>query len=182
MLNFFISLIKISLSAFGGGAVIISLMQKEFVDTGLVAVNDFIIAIGITQITPGPAAPGIVAFIAYRLYGIVGVVVSCLGVFLPTLVLSICFLKLADLLKKTRVLDSIYLFLKPITVALILSVVIFLAGISIFNETKPGLGMFSNISIVGILIFLGSTFGIIKFKLNPVYIVLASGVLGMVLL
>lgn len=174
MLKFLLTIMKFSLSSFGGGAVILSLIQKEFVDTGIISVSDYLLAFGLTQITPGPAAPVAVAFIGHKLFGIIGVLISCLGLFIPSFILGYILLKVIQKFKNNKFLDCIFIFLKPITVALILSVTVFLASITIIDNTSK-IGLNLGAIIIGLLAFVG--FG--KFKFSTLSIVVVCGLLGL---
>jgi len=184
MFDLFISFIKITLSSFGGGAVIIALIQKEFVDTGIISPSDFIIAVGLTQMTPGPIAPAISAYVGYKLYGIVGVLITSFALLLPSLVIAFIIDKLFDKVSKSKIIEYVFLFLKPITVALVVSVFIFFLKMSVFNNNTI-LSLHDIVSYFDIgaaFIFTISLLCLQKFKLNIVYVVIICGLLGVMIL
>jgi chromate transporter len=70
--------------SFGGGYAMITILQHQYVTTlGLVSNSEFLDALAVGQISPGPLMI-FVAFIGYRLAGIAGALVSLVGLFLPS--------------------------------------------------------------------------------------------------
>ena len=80
-----------SLLLFGGGFVFIPLIQEVVVDSyGWVNHKEFIDAIALGQITPGPILIS-ATFIGYKVAGIIGASIATIGIFAPpALVMLIC--------------------------------------------------------------------------------------------
>lgn len=86
------SLFKITFSisafTFGGGYVVIPMMRKYFVtDLELFSEKELLDMAAIAQSTPGAIAVNIAVLIGYRIAGITGAVISCLGTILPPLLI-----------------------------------------------------------------------------------------------
>ena len=84
------SLFKITFSisafTFGGGYVVIPMMRKYFVtDLELFSEQELLDMAAIAQSTPGAIAVNIAVLIGYRIAGITGAIISCLGTILPPL-------------------------------------------------------------------------------------------------
>lgn len=120
MLNLFMIFFKIGLTAFGGGSVIISLIRKEFVDTGLISVSKFVKVLALSQATPGPIAGSVATYIGYQLYGLVGIIVANIAIVLPSFLIVILFSTLINKIKNGQFIDNIFKVLRPITLALII--------------------------------------------------------------
>lgn len=72
-----------SLTLFGGGYVFIPMIQEIVVNNyGWVTQTEFASAIALSQITPGPMLIS-AAFIGYAVKGILGSLVTTIGMFLP---------------------------------------------------------------------------------------------------
>lgn len=78
-------MIKIGLFTFGGGYAMIALLENEFVGKRQwIDNNEFSDMVAIAESTPGPIAINSATFIGYKQGGILGAVVSTVGVCIPS--------------------------------------------------------------------------------------------------
>lgn len=184
MINTFLLLFKIGAIAFGGGAVILSLIQKEFVEGGIISASEFIRMLALSQATPGPIAGSAATYIGYKLYGVAGIILCNLAIALPSFLIVIIFSKMLQKHKESKVAGEMLKLLRPIMIALILSVIIFLAKMSIYNNSNISVlsDLYTKINPYGALIFLIAFITDMKYKINPIYIIIISGFLGAVIL
>ena len=83
----FISMFRLGLFTFGGGYVIVPLMQREFVEKyHWIDDKEMVDIVAISQSLPGAIAVNASVFIGYRLGGAWGTVVAVLGTALPPLI------------------------------------------------------------------------------------------------
>lgn len=92
----FTSMFVLSACTFGGGFVIVSLMQKKFVDKLQWLSEDEMLDItAITQSSPGPLPVNASVIIGYRMNGIIGSLVAVAGTILPPMIIisliSLCY-------------------------------------------------------------------------------------------
>lgn len=73
---------------FGGGHVVLPLLEREVVPTGWVSQEDFLAGYGATQAVPGPLFT-FSAYLGTMAGGIIGAVVGTFGIFLPAFLLVI---------------------------------------------------------------------------------------------
>ncbi len=86
--NLFSSMFLLSLCAFGGGYVVISLMKKRYVeDYGWLAEDEMLDITAITQSCPGPLLVNAATAIGYRIRGAAGVAVAVFAAILPPMVI-----------------------------------------------------------------------------------------------
>ena len=79
---------SISAFTFGGGYTVIPMMRRYFVnDLGLITEQELLDMAAIAQSTPGAIAVNIAVLVGYRIYGIKGAIISCIGTVLPPLLI-----------------------------------------------------------------------------------------------
>lgn len=82
---------SVSAFTFGGGYIVIPMMRKYFVDDlQLITEEELMNMAAIAQSSPGAIAVNIAVLIGYRIGGIIGGAIACLGTILPpVLILSV---------------------------------------------------------------------------------------------
>lgn len=88
----YLSLFRITFSisafTFGGGYIVIPMMRKYFVnDLGLISEQELLDMAAIAQSTPGAIAVNIAVLVGYRISGIIGAIITCIGTVLPPLLI-----------------------------------------------------------------------------------------------
>ena len=167
-LNLFLVFLKIGAILYGSGYVLFAFLDAELVAKGLLSRATLIDAIAVGQFTPGPVFSS-VTFIGYQLNGIMGAIVSTIGIFLP----SFLFVALLNpLVKKMR--DSIpySVFLDAVNVASVALIIAicFQMGLQIIMDWRT------------ILIALISFAVALKYKkTNSAVIVLGGSLMGYLL-
>lgn len=67
---------------FGGGHVVLPLLQNEFVDSGWISESDFLAGYGAAQAVPGPLFT-FASYLGVQMNGLIGGIVATLAIFLP---------------------------------------------------------------------------------------------------
>lgn len=154
------------------------LIQNQVVDLHhWLTLTEFTDLITIAEMTPGPIAVNSATFVGIRIAGIPGAVIATMGCILPSCVivslLAWIYFKNRDL----SIIQGVLSGLRPAIVALIAS-----AGLSVFTLAVWGERGFSMnlqaINSVSVILFAVSFFILRKWKLNPVYVILSSGLIG----
>lgn len=88
----YLSLFRITFSisafTFGGGYIVIPMIRKYFVnDLGLISEQELLDMAAIAQSTPGAIAVNIAVLVGYRISGIIGAIITCIGTVLPPLLI-----------------------------------------------------------------------------------------------
>jgi len=73
---------------FGGGHVVLPLLETQFVQSGLMSASDFIAGYGLTQAVPGPLFT-FASYIGMVIAGVPGAVVATIAIFLPAFLLIV---------------------------------------------------------------------------------------------
>ncbi len=178
ILNLLISFLQIGSFSIGGGYAIIPLIQQQIVDSHhWLTLQEFTDIITISQMTPGPLAVNTATFVGIRIAGIPGAILATLGCILYGFVLSIL---LYSFFKKYKHIDSISSILKGLratSVGLISSSASTFILIAFFGSPSFDIKV-SNFNIAAIITFIISLFLLIKYRLNPILIMILSGITG----
>ena len=159
--------LKIGTFTFGGGIVIIPMIENEVVNNyGWLTKAEFIDAVTLGQITPGPIIIS-ATFIGYKVCGIVGATIATASVILPSFIM-ICLA--TEAIKKFRENKILANFLRGARVAVI--GMVFDAGVSI--------GRSSLVDLKTVLIAAVSIICLFKYKINPIWVLLGAGMVGLV--
>lgn len=167
LLQLFVLSVFISLATFGGGSQALfyqfGVQQTHWIDkTDLSAVLAFGYA------TPGPAVFGTATFIGYKLGGVPGAIVGTVGIFIVPFIMSIFAAKyLTHLLKNQHA----RLFVQGVG----------LSAAGLVAATAFGVIDVGAIAWWQIVVALGSLGASIKWGLNPLFVLLAGGAIGLVL-
>ncbi len=167
-LTLFFSTLKISAFTFGGGYVIVPLLQKKFVEgLGWIDEEEMLDLVAIAQSTPGPLAINASLLIGYRMAGIAGALVTVLGTVLPPFVImsvvSVFYIAFRDNVIVSAVLKG----MQAAVAAVILDVVITMAH-NVIKDKR----------IFPVLIMIAAFAAAAVFDINVVFIIIICGVLG----
>jgi len=170
LLKLFTMYFKIGLFNFGGGLASIPLLQNELEKNGFMGYDEFFNVLSISQMTPGAIAMNTATFVGNKVAGIPGAIVATMALALPSIIVILILAKVLQQLEENIYKRAIFFVLKSLTTALILYAGYMIARATWIIENK--------IEIKTIIISL-LMFGIAyKKKINPVILIISSGVLG----
>jgi len=177
-LQLFWSFFQIGLFSFGGGFAAMPLIQSQVVDIhGWLTLTEFTDLITISEMTPGPIAINSATFVGTQIAGLGGALVSTFGCILPSCIIVSLLAWLYGKYKELVVIKGVLAGLRPTVVALIFS-----AGLSILVLSFWGQRGFTwdilSIDFIAVALFAAGLFLLRKFKPNPIFIMLGSGVIG----
>ena len=159
---------KVSLTLFGGGYVMIPILQNMLVDKlQWIETQSFLDAIAFGQITPGPILVS-ATFIGYKLAGFSGAFLATIGIFLPSSLLMIFVAKYYQEFQHNNTVQVLFKGIKPAVVGMIAA--------SCFLISK-GL----HIDWLFVSIFLITFSLLLKFNISIFYLIVAGGILGIIL-
>jgi chromate transporter len=155
--------LRIGSITFGGGFVMIPLIEAEVVDSHhWLTHQEFVDATALGQITPGPVLIT-ATFIGYRTAGTLGALVATISIFLPSFLMMVVAGSSLARFHTNRLVQS---FLKGVTPAVVGLLVA--AGISI---GRAGIH-----SWVGMLIAVVAGVVLVRFRPNAIWVILGAGV------
>ncbi len=110
---------KTSLTLFGGGYVMIPILELLLVDQlQWLTPNEFLVGISLGHVTPGPILIS-AAFFGYKINGVVGSVIAVLGIFLPSASLMIIASRFYSLIADNPVFKAALKVIRPAIVGMI---------------------------------------------------------------
>lgn len=166
-MKLFWSFFKIGLFGFGGGYGMISMIQFDVVDkNGWMTNSEFADILALSQMTPGPISINCATYIGYNQGGIIGAIFTTFALCLPTVLLMVAVITWLFKNKENHYVKALLSSLNPIVVGLIFS-----AGVLMMN--KENFVGFESV-IVCAIVFVATFF----FKVNPIYLIIMSGIFG----
>lgn len=168
MLKLFLVFASMSVMLFGGGYVFIPLIQEIVVDGhGWVTTQEFIDAIAMGQITPGPILVS-AAFIGLKVAGFTGAVVATIGIYLPPALLMVASTRALEFIKKSQAIRAALRGIRPAVVGMIAAAAVTVGG------TAPH-------HWVSLLIFVAALVALMRLRVQVAWVIPAAGLAGLML-
>lgn len=126
-LRLFVSFFKIGAFTFGGGWVMISIIEREIVDKHhWLEREEFLDLLAVAQSLPGILAVNISVAVGDKLRGVKGSICAALGTILPSffMILAIAIFLTPDMIKNNSILSPVFKGIRPAVVALIVAPVL----------------------------------------------------------
>lgn len=177
-LQLFWSFLKIGLFSFGGGYAAIPLIEDIIVHSnGWLTTAEFTDLITISQMTPGPISVNSATFVGLNIAGFWGAFFATLGNLTPSFFIVTFIAWLYMKYESIDTIQDILTILQPAVIAMIAA-----AGVSLMITAFWGLDpiVLSNINITAVLIFLFSLVLLMKFKVQPIAVMVIAGVMNVI--
>lgn len=165
-LELFMIFFRIGAFTFGGGYAMIPLIEEEVSTKNKWLTDDeFLDALAIAQSLPGAVAINMSTYVGYRIYGIRGAAICCLGIIMPSFLIILSLAGFLIKYKDNQVLINVFRGVRPAIVALIVLSVIKLQK----NLEK---------NLFNMMVFLVGFIMLIIFNIHPITLIVLSGLLG----
>ncbi len=174
ILKLFFAFFKIGLFTIGGGYAMLPLIRQEILRYGWLTPEEFVDIVGIAEMTPGPIAVNAATFVGYRCVGFWGALTATLAVVLPSFISVLAVSKFWMRYQDNHKVQGFFAGVRP-TVAGLVGAAALLLGLTTFQAINPG-----TVDTATALIAAGVFVGIYFFKLDPIKILVASAVLGLI--
>lgn len=189
------SFFKIGLFSIGGGYASLPLIQKEIVELHeWLTMTEFTDIITISQMTPGPIAINTSTFVGTQIGGLLGAIVATLGCVTPSFIIVLILAYIYVKYKNLTIISDILYGLRPAVVSLIGVAGISIVMLAFFGEKKLNISKFNfdwkgirltiedlTINCIAIIFFVIGFYFLRKYKTNPVYIMIGSGIAGAII-
>ena len=155
-----LSFMKIGLLTFGGGYVMVPLIQREVIERrGWIKSDEFVALLSIAQSIPGPIALNSSAFVGYKTRGYVGAMTAIFGVVLPSFVILLLVAVFFSAIRENEIVEAAFRGMRPAVVALM---------------AVPMFSLMRGVHPVMIGLSVAAMFAMWWWGLSPVYFILAA--------
>ena len=193
LLQIFWCFFVIGLFNFGGGGAMISLIQNQIVEVhGWLTEGAFTDIVAISQTTPGPIGINCATYVGYQvmhdagysnLLATIGSASATVAVVLPSFIIFFVLMRAFNRFHDDPRFTTVMSGLKPAVAGLIFAAAVILClhitmdgavpQISVITENFPDWKSWA--------LFAGAFIVTFFFKANPIYVILAGGILGLIL-
>ena len=178
-LQLFYTFFKIGLFGFGGGYAMLSMIQGEVVTRyDWVSTQEFTDIVAISQSTPGPIGINAATYVGFTATGSVwGSVIATFAVVLPSFILMLTISKFFLKYQKHPAVEAVFSGPRPAVVGLLASAALVLMNTENFGSPTGDTYTF----VISIIIFLVAFIGTKKYNANPILMIIACGIAGLIL-
>lgn len=181
LLELFWSFFQIGLFSVGGGYAAMPLIQHQVVDLhGWMTMQQFVDIITISQMTPGPIAINSATFVGIQVAGLPGAIIATIGCVCPSCIIVLILAWVYFRYRNLSVVQGVLGGLRPAVVAMIASAGLSILVLALWDSGNISLNP-SMVDWIGALLFVGALFALRRWKLNPIWVMIGAGVLGLAL-
>ena len=174
----------IGLFTFGGGYAMLSLIQTQVVVShNWLTESAFTDIVAISQMTPGPIGINCATYVGYEVAGIPGSMTATLAVMLPSFLIVLTIVKFYTKFRGNKVFEGVMSWLRPAVVGLIGAAALILMFKVNWDGAVPGLSVVKeNFSDwTSWILFAAAVAASLFFKIGPIPIIIAGGLLGLLI-
>lgn len=180
----FVTFFLIGLFTFGGGAAMLSLIQTQVVSKfGWLTEGQFTDIVAISQCTPGPIGVNCATYTGYEVAGVTGSALATFALVLPSFIIFYGIIRLYNKYHSTSLFGDVMSGLRPAVAGLIGAAALILmfrinieGGLPQISILTENFGHWTSWVIMGVS-FVAAFF----FKVNPILLILAGGIAGLLL-
>ncbi|MBQ1617909.1 MAG: chromate transporter [Bacteroidales bacterium] len=189
----FLTFFLIGMFTFGGGYAMLSLIQAEVVvKHAWLSESMFADIVAISQMTPGPIGINCATYVGYNvlttsgaghLMGIVGSLTATLAITLPSFIIVLLLVRFYNRVKGSPMFEGVMSVIRPAVVGLIGAAAIVLMFKVDWNGLVPSLQVVEENfpDWKSWCLFAAAFLASFKFKVNPILLIVLSGVMGLLL-
>jgi len=183
----------IGLFTFGGGYAMLSLIQTQVVSAhSWLTESAFTDIVAISQMTPGPVGINCATYVGYEvarsaggshIVGILGSMTATIAVVLPSFLIVLTIVRFYTKFKDNKIFEGVMGWLRPAVVGLIgAAAVILMINVS-WSGPSPDVSVVADNfpDWTSWALFAAATIASLFFKVGPIPIIIAGGVLGLLI-
>lgn len=172
--------VQIGLLSIGGGYAIIPLIQELAVEKyAWVSQRIFTDIITISQMTPGPLAVNASTFVGLQIAGIPGAIIATFGCVISGVGISILLYRFIQRHNKSNYVVEALNGLRSASLGLIISAAATILLLTFLGTST--ISVVANVDWIAVAVFAGSLFVLRKWKMNPILLMVVTGILGSII-
>lgn len=179
LLILFWTFFKIGLFTIGGGYAMIPMIESEVIGKGWLTETELINFLAISESTPGPFAINMATFVGVSQLGVLGGIVTTLGVITPSIIIIIAIFKIYEKFITNKYVIAVMNGIKAVVCGMIFLIALELIFKEIFKARVDTHFVFDYKALI-IIVILTSLKLIFKKKINPISLILISAGLGII--
>ena len=182
-ISLIIEFFKTGLFALGGGLATIPFLQDMIENYGWFNQSTLMNMIAVGESTPGPIGVNMATFVGSTQGGLLGSIVSTLGVVLPSFIIIILVASILKKVIKNKYFQAFLNGVKPVVIALIFGtgLMLVIKCIGFININEFNFDFISFIIFILIAFIFYFTKYVFKKKLNAISLILISASLGLLI-
>lgn len=191
LIKIFLMFAKLSVFSFGGGYVMFPMLLEDIENNGMLTTRQITDVIAIAGMSPGAVAVNAAVGTGFKVEGVAGVIMAFLGIAIPCAVIVIIVASFFFRVYNHVLVKHALYGLRPVITGIIIYAAVKIAtGNSIIAATESSvIKQGFNISVSGchlfelksILIAAASFLLLFRTKIHPLFIILGSGIAGILL-
>ena len=175
-LRLFWEFFKTGLFAIGGGMATVPFLFDISAKTGWFTSAELANMIAISESTPGPIGVNMATYVGFKTAGILGGVISTLGLITPSVIIIIIVAQILAKLRDNPIVETVFKYLRPAVIGLIMYALWQLVPLTFLGADK-------NILILPVIAFAVLLFCLLKFKkIHPIVWIGVGAIFGLVAL
>lgn len=167
---------KMGFISFGGGYAMIPVIEFEVMDHVWMTRQEFTDMITLAGTVPGPLVTNSASLIGYHVGGMAGAIAATLGIILPSLLVIILLAAFFSKVHQHTSVRASFYGLRPVISALIV-----FAALHFGASAVKGHPFFSWSVLATLGIAVAGMVAITRYRANPLFIIIGSALLGIIL-
>ena len=192
-LQLFWVFLLIGMFTFGGGYAMLSLIQTQVVSAhSWLTESAFTDIVAISQMTPGPVGINCATYVGYEvlqeagashIVAIMGSLTATLAVVLPSFLIVLTIVKFYTKFKENKMFEGVMAWLRPAVVGLIGAAALILMFKVGWSGLRPEMSVVKENfpDWISWILFAAATVASLFFKIGPIPIIIAGGLLGLLI-
>lgn len=180
-LTLFYEFFKAGLFAVGGGLATLPFLYNMADNYPWFTHSELTDMIAISESTPGPIGVNMATYAGFNGAGISGGIVATLGLILPSIIVILIISSFLNKFKDNKFVEYSFYGIRPAVCGLISAAVFDIISVTLLDLNFSG-SLINIFKIKEIILFIVLFILIKKIKVHPIFFILASGIIGIILL
>ncbi len=175
---------KTGLFAIGGGYATIPFLREMSMKYGWFTLSQLTTMLAVSESTPGPIGVNMATYVGYSMFGIPGAIAATLSLVAPSIIVVCIIAHMLTKFKELEVVQGVFMGLRPAVVGFILSAVISIFLVSLFDvgafQAGGGFGALFNWKSIILFAVLLAFYKLPKKTPHPIFLIVTAAAAGII--